>query len=241
MTRNSRWRAATAIELAGLKAFVDGVNAQRLIDAVRAGDLDQTRAVLRGVRNWRWRRDTTPPCTGPYWANAGDSPRAHSAWRESSPGCPTGDATVLTIAVERGYDDITTIIHEEGPVTPAAPQELKAALNGDEDRIINCWNGNRNSRSSRLPAMAALYSASLPPDPAAVGRLAARSRSDIGKQASNGAAPLDMARSAEMIRLLRDRKAGMTAGAAVMMGDETFARVHRERRQAQSPVAVRGA
>ena len=35
-----------------LKAYVDGVTIQRLVDAVRAGDLDQVRACSRPAPNW---------------------------------------------------------------------------------------------------------------------------------------------------------------------------------------------
>ena len=141
MTRNSSWRAATDIRARQAEGLRDGVDAQRLIDAVRAGDLDQTRAILR-VRPelalaWHNR------CTALHWAVFG---RMRGIVRELIRHGANPHAGMfshrrrdesLTIAVERGYDDITAVIREERPVTPASPQELKAALHsGDEDRVI---------------------------------------------------------------------------------------------------------
>lgn len=103
-----------------LKAYVDGVNVNRLADAVRAGDLTRVRAMLKAR-----------PELVNMEMSYGDEHRAlHYAILDRAPEMtrllmergadarkgihPHRDATsALTLAIERGYDEIVAIIEEE--------------------------------------------------------------------------------------------------------------------------------
>ena len=103
-----------------LKAFVDGVNISRLVEAVRAGDLATSRAML----------DRRPELANTDTAENNEYRAIHYAVLERAPEMvrllmrhgadarqgiyPQRDATTaLTLADDRGYDEIVAIITEE--------------------------------------------------------------------------------------------------------------------------------
>ncbi|HEY2015416.1 MAG TPA: ankyrin repeat domain-containing protein [Bryobacteraceae bacterium] len=138
-----------------LKAFVDGVTVRRLAEAVRAGDLVQVRAMLQAR-----------PELANVDMSAGDEHRAlHYAVLARAPEMvrvlmeygadarkgiyPHRDATsALTIAKERGYDEIVAIIEKaeqhrretatgsDQPTTSAEDELAEAIWNGDEKRAL---------------------------------------------------------------------------------------------------------
>jgi hypothetical protein len=134
-----------------LKAYVDGVTIGRLIDAVRAGDVEQARTILR-VRpelvNWE-----APSSNGHmplHYAVLGRMPEMVRVLVQAgaNPHTTTAGiyalreaATPIAIAMERGYDEIARIIREEvsrrKAPTEAPPTELRRALeSGDEHAVI---------------------------------------------------------------------------------------------------------
>ena len=142
-----------------LKAYVDGVTVSRLIDAVRAGDLETVRFMI----------DARPELVN-LDAAANDEHRAlHHAVLRRQPEMvrflmqhgadprkgiyPHRDATsALTLATERGYADIVAIIREEEGRRASSPfaaiaehesVELGAAFErGDEAAMIAALEGH---------------------------------------------------------------------------------------------------
>ena len=139
-----------------LKAHVDGVTVKRLVEAVRAGDAGQAQAMLK-VR--------------PELAHmsADNLQVLHHAILNRAPEMvrmllvlganaregvyPHREATsALTIATERGYDEIVAIIKEEeqrqrevksGLIGAPPPDELfRAIASGDHERAIGLMDGN---------------------------------------------------------------------------------------------------
>ncbi|MGH9766622.1 MAG: ankyrin repeat domain-containing protein, partial [Blastocatellia bacterium] len=138
-----------------LKAYVDGVTVTRLADAVRAGDVARVRAMLKAR-----------PELVNMEMSYGDEHRAlHYAVLDRAPEMtrllmergadarkgihPHRDATsALTLAIERGYDEIVTIIEEEerrrreamsgsnAPMMSAPDEVCEAIARGDEERAI---------------------------------------------------------------------------------------------------------
>src|SRR4030095_11546652 len=94
-----------------LKAFVDGANARRLKEAVRAGDLDRVRSLLH-VRSELAREAILEAVL----VRAPEMVRIlmqHGAHAHSGV-YPHRDATTpMIIARERGYDEIVAIIQAE--------------------------------------------------------------------------------------------------------------------------------
>lgn len=138
-----------------LKAYVDGMTVEQLTQAVRANDLERVRAILR-IRPelvhvvMAWNNEHTalhyavlgrmPEMVRVLMQHGADARRGISPHNEA-----TG---ALTIAVERGYDEIAAIIREEEkrrdadkPKTVEPPEELpseqlavrNAVVNGDAD------------------------------------------------------------------------------------------------------------
>jgi hypothetical protein len=125
--------------------------AKELLEAVRANDVDEVRAILK-VRPElvntveAWNREHTAL----HYAVLGRLPEMARTLMESGADphagiSPYNEATsALTIAVERGYDEIAVMIREEEkrreagrPTVEEAPAELRRALQaGDEIRVI---------------------------------------------------------------------------------------------------------
>src|SRR5262245_40800529 len=124
-----------------LKAYVDGVTVRRLADAIRAGDLTQVESMLRAR-----------PEIADLQMSYGDEHRPiHFAVMMRSPEIvrllmrhgadahygihPHRDATgPLTIAKERGFDEVAAIIEEEEAkrTVQAAAEPPKPEVVGDE-------------------------------------------------------------------------------------------------------------
>ncbi len=134
-----------------LKAYVDGATVKRLEDAVRAGDLAQVRTILKA-------RPELVASGALHQAVFDRAPEMVRVLMQHGANARAGvyphrDATSpLTIAIERGYDDIAAIIKEEeehrreaksGVNAAPVPDELfRAISSGDDDGVITMMEGN---------------------------------------------------------------------------------------------------
>ena len=137
-----------------LKAHVDGVTLRRLVEAVRAGDLDQARKIL----------DVRPELVHVDMADHDEHRVLHYAVLDRAPDMvrllmqygadarqgiyPHRDATgALTIAIDRGYDEIVDIIRDEEakrrstgdertPLPPTADVVCETIASGERDKAI---------------------------------------------------------------------------------------------------------
>ena len=211
-----------------LKAFVDGIDVGRWMEAARAVNAGAMRALLSSrpdlVR-------ATDPANHGYTAlhyavlsrdgeavrmlmEAGADPRAGIYPYEEAT-CPSA------IAEERGYDELAGILGIEH--RPDLRDQLRDAFHsGDQDAVIRVLD--------RQPGQA-LYK--LPDDGRTLLHVAVRAQmplvaawlldhgADVNAEAKDGSTPLD-AGGAKMAALLRERGARMTVRAAVMLGDIKF-------------------
>ena len=237
-----------------LKAFVDGITTSRLIETVRAGDADQVAAILR-VRPELANREAPEShgLTALHYAVMERMPEVVRTLIRfgANPHITTAGiyalrdaATPLTIAQERGYDDIATIIHdeeqrrEEGrPTASDAPAELRRAFESrDEDLVIELLERYPDLVHLRLPdsrwTLLHVSSALLMPRAAA---WLLNHGADVNEPSADGSTPLELAglrcqptnsgQGVEsMARLLRDRNVQLTARSAVILGDVTALR-----------------
>jgi ankyrin repeat protein len=234
-----------------LKAYVDGLVVGRLATAVRANDLDGVRAILSGrselvntVEAWNYE------FTALHYAvmsrltemvrllmEYGADPHAGIS--------PHNDATsALTMARERGYDEIVSVIHEQekrrDPRRPSVyelPMPLQQALKArHEDRAIALLEGHPDLIHFQVPGsgLTLLHVASTRLLPRTVAWLLDRG-ADVNARAANGSTPLDVVglacetgeRAAAMrsvVHLLRGRGSALTARSAVILGDAEFLR-----------------
>jgi ankyrin repeat protein len=134
-----------------LKAFVDGVTVGRLVDAVRRGDLDTVRSMVTArpelvhldvAENDEHRAlhhavlQRRPDVVGFLMQHGADARKGIWPHRAAT--------TALTLAVERGYDEVATIIKEEEnrrfagaslralpPPLETRPELIRAIATGD--------------------------------------------------------------------------------------------------------------
>jgi len=128
-----------------LKAFVDGVTVLRLADAIRAGDETLSRSMLKA----------RPELATMSLSYGDEHQPIHFAVMRRSPELvrllmqlgadaragihPHREATkAITLAIERGYDDIAAIIEEEerrraSSATPPSDSVAPPSLHGDEE------------------------------------------------------------------------------------------------------------
>ena len=162
---------------------------------------------------------------------------------------PHTDATsALTIAAERGYDDIAAIIREEeerrepGGTMNDIPAELWRVLQtGEENLALAILERHPELTQLQIPGLGVslLHMASALLLPRVVAWLLHHG-ANVNVRAKDGSTPLDVAgqrcgaakRSEAMagiVGLLRERGAELTARSAVILGDENFLRSrHRE-------------
>jgi ankyrin repeat protein len=236
-----------------LKAFVDGVTVKRLVDAVRAEDLAQVSAMLKArpelVNTDMAENDEHRALHYAVLDRSTEMVRllmAHGA--DARKGIyPHRDATnALTIARERGYDEIVTIIREEEQrrrqalcetaVTPMQDDVIEAIWNGDEARVMEVLENDpalihASDRRGWTPLHAA----------AAVlnGRLVAwllDHGADANRPGPGGRMPLDLAdgrgwrratgldQYAAVAAMLRARGAELTPRSAVALGEAAWLR-----------------
>ncbi len=237
-----------------LKAFVDGISIARLIETVRAGDVDRARAILR-VRPELVNREapSSPGYMALHYAVLERMPEMVRTLMQfgADPQVATAGiyalryaSTPLAIAKERGYEDIAAIIQEEErqreagrPAATDAPAELRRAFEtGDEDLVIHLLNRHPDLVHLRLfgEHWSLLHIASARLFPRAAAWLLDHG-ANVDELAGDGSTPLDVAglRSdpsentqelAAMARLLRGRGAALTPRTAVILGDDAFLR-----------------
>ncbi|MCI0436131.1 MAG: hypothetical protein L0271_21190, partial [Gemmatimonadetes bacterium] len=233
--------------------FVDGITISRLVEAVRARDPDQVRALLR-VRPELVNREA-PSSYGHmalHYAVLGRMPEMVRTLMQfgADPHVTAGiyalrdAATPLAIALERGYAEIAAIIREEErrreagrPASSDAPVELRRAFEtGDEDLALDLLAKHPDLARLRLSGSrwTLLHAASALLLPRIAVWLLDHG-ADVNAPASDGSTPLDVAglhcdrsgraeRLAAMAKLLRSRGAELTARSAVILADEAFLR-----------------
>ena len=234
-----------------LKAFIDGVTVSRLIDATRAGNLDAVRAVL----------DTRPELVNTV-AGANDERRAlHYAVMARMPEMtrlllrygadpylgvsPHNEATSpLSIATERGYDEIAELLRGEvvrrfaaGPAGSVADHAaLFGALHGnDEERALEILEKNPELVRHRMPHGATVLHAASGSLMTKLATWLLEHGADVNAQTDDGAVPLDFvghgcppeertARVPGFVKLLQSHGAGLAPRSAVILGDEAYLR-----------------
>jgi ankyrin repeat protein len=229
-----------------LKAFVDGVTVKRLVEAVRADDAAEVSEILNvrpelvnTVEAWNYE------FTALHYAVFARMPgmtrllMQHGADPHAGIS-PHNEATApLTIAAERGYDEIAAVIREEEarreagrPTAEEVPPELVQALrSGDEERAIALTERQPELVRFEMPGnrrtLLHLASALLMPR---LARVLLDRGAAVNAKSSDGAAPLDMlglfrdfaeraAGAAPVAKLLLEGGAGRTLRAAVILGD----------------------
>ncbi len=247
-----------------LKAFVDGVTVSRLIEAARSADIAGVRAILaiRPELVNGWSEGYTalhhavmlrlPDMVRALMASGANA----RAWIH-----PYRDATsALTLAIERGYDDIVKIIQDAErrraagrPTLDDVPEQLQHALRtGDEEQAIAVL--------GRRPALVQFQ---YPQDRRTLLHVASSALflrlatwlldhgADASARTRDGVTPLEMVGSVRdeaarragvpaMTALLRERGAALTPRTAVMLGDEDSLRAFHERGVLAPPRDDRG-
>jgi ankyrin repeat protein len=225
-----------------LKAHVDGITVTRLEAAVRAGDLAQVRAMLKV------RPELAHMGGGLLHAVLNRAPEMVRALMEHGANAQEGvyphrsATSPLTIATERGYDEIVAIIKEEeqrrrdaksGLKGVPEPDELfQAIASGDDERAIAMMEMN--------PALIRTRHHLLGWTPLHIAARALNARviewlldhgADPNARGRHDFTPLDMAAHfsgdepvEKIAALLLGRGAGMTAAAAVALGNADWLR-----------------
>ena len=232
-----------------LKAFVEGATVRRLVEAVRANNLDDVRAMLR-VRPElaRMSIDNLQVVHHAVLARSPEMVRILMAYgADARSGVyPHRDATTAhAIAFQRGDDEIVRIIEDEEqkqrdatsgmPNAPAADDLFRAMASGDTARAIALMDENPARIHTRhIPSEGSpLHMAAQGLD----GRLVAwllDHGADPGVRAHHDLTPLDVAanrwyrtdteRFENVATLLLGRGAPMTAAGAAALGDADWLR-----------------
>jgi len=140
-----------------LKAYVDGMTAKRLIEAVRAGDMEKVEAMLRARPELASMGTEQDERRALHYAVLGRSAgltrslMRHGADARAGVHPHREATTPLTIAEERGYDDIVAVIREEeqrrreahAGKAAAAPDELFLVANWGSGRALEILKADR--------------------------------------------------------------------------------------------------
>ncbi len=232
-----------------LKAFVDGATVRRLVDAVRAGNLEDVRAMLN-VRP-ELARTSTANLQVVHHAVLARAPEmvrilmAHGANARDGVYPHREATTAHAIAVQRGYRDIARIIEEEEQRwrdvwsgmhhTPAADDLFHAIASGDHGSAIALMEADPARIHARHVPTAAtpLHAAAQGLDSRLAGWLLDHG-ADPGARAHHDLTPLDVAaqrwyradtrRFAEVAKLLLRCGAPMTPAAAAALGEADWLR-----------------
>jgi ankyrin repeat protein len=247
-----------------LKAYVDGVTVRRLADAVRAGDLVQVRAMLKarpelvnvGIDNYAVLHyavlDRAPEMVRvlmEHGANAREGVYPHR------------DATsALTIASDRGYDEIVAIIKQEeqrrrdaksGLDAAPAPDELfQAIASGDNERAIAMLEANPALiHTCHADGWTPLHVAAQALNEHTLAWLLDHG-AEVMPRGRGDRTPLDLAaqrsgddmaeRFAAVAALLRRRGAKLTARAAAALGDADWLRARQAEGALTNPIEDSG-
>jgi ankyrin repeat protein len=253
-----------------LKAYVEGVTIGRLTEAVRAGDVEQVRALLR-IRPElvKWEAPSSQGHMALHYAVLGRMPEMVRVLMQSGADPHAGTAGIyalreaaapLAIAVERGYDEIAAIIREEErrreagrPTATDRSAELHQAFEtGDEDRAIDLLKQHPEMIQERLAGnrWTLLHLASALLLPRVAGWLL-DGGADVNGRTGDGASPLDVVGLRRkpvgrgeamrgMARLLCGRGAEQTARSAVIFGDAAALRRRAEQEDLITPRDDRG-
>ena len=151
---------------------------------------------------------------------------------------PHEDATSpLTIAEERGYDEIAAIIREKERMPAAGDEMFRAFRAGDETSLLEVFRRNPQAVQARSPeGWTPLHGAARMLSEPLVSLLLEHG-ADADAQGPNGLTPLDVAASQfarkgpgtryqAIAEMLRRAGAGQTARAAVAEGDAVWIRAH---------------
>jgi ankyrin repeat protein len=248
-----------------LKAYADGATVRRLADAVRAGDLVQVRATLRnrpelahmGIDNHQVLHyavlDRSPELVRVLMQHGANARQGVYPHRDAT--------SALTIATERGYDEVVAIIQEEeqrrrqaksGRDGAPAPDELfQAIASGEDERAIALMDANPALIETSDPLRGRT------PLQVAAQRLNARLVAWLLDHGAGGMrrdphddTPLDLAahvsgddsfeRFAAVAALLRGRGAPLTAPAAVALGDADWLRARHAEGVLANPIQDTG-
>jgi ankyrin repeat protein len=251
-----------------LKAYVDGVTVKRLAEAVRAGDLAQAREMLKA-------RPELANMTMSY----SDEHRAlHYAVTSRSVEMtrllmeygadarkgvyPHRDATdALTIATERGYDEIAAVIRQEEQRRRAAASDLDAQTSSAPDSLCEAIGRGDEARAMALleadPSLIqSRHRDGWTPLHVAAGELNERfvaylleRGADANARGKNDKTPLDEAaagggrqrpgavrRFAAVAGALRSRGAELTARAAAALGEADWLRARHAEGALANPI-----
>ncbi|HEY7192035.1 MAG TPA: ankyrin repeat domain-containing protein [Vicinamibacterales bacterium] len=227
-----------------LKAFVDGATDQRLRTAVRAGDLPAVRAMLQSRPELAARSNALHIAVVNRAADLVRLLMEHGA--NARVGIyPHRDATSpLTVAIERGYDDIAAIIREEETRRQSAragvdaPSELlfDAIATADTDRVRRLIDADPALLRARHPVLdwTPLHAAARSLNTDLVGWLLEHGAAVSTRAGRDQITPIDAAdhwsrhvwregpqgfdRLAAVMTMLLERGAALTPRAAVVLG-----------------------
>ena len=194
-----------------LKAFVDGVTAKRMAMAVRAGDVGQVRDMLRARPELGWSGATVllavlerrPEMVRVLMEHGGSAREGVYPHREAT--------TALTIARERGYDEIVAII-EAAERSRREARGGEARVSAEEELFGAIGRGEIARAIGMVETNPALARATSPRGWSALEATAHASGDTTAKE------------FATLAKAFLGAGAGMTARAAVALGDGEWLR-----------------